>query len=88
MPYGFKKKNGVMRVVIKGAKLGDVGQFIHSITIYATIHGTPSCLNEVSLQLEFISAWWDFHDFDEDGEVVSTRGKPSVNDKYIWASNL
>ena len=41
-----------------------------------------------SLQLEIISAWWDFHDFDKDGEPVSMSGKPSVADTYIWAADV
>lgn len=84
MPNGFKKNNGVMRAVIKGVKYGDVGKFNH----YTTMHATPSSLNEVSLELEIISAWWDFHDFDKDGEPVSMSGKPGVADTYIWAADV
>ena len=85
MPSGFKNKHGVMRVVIKGVRLGDVGA-PHNHT--ATTHGMPESLKDVSLLLEIISAWWDFHDFDANGNVAAETGHPPVNDTIIWAADV
>ena len=76
----LQKVNGVVRTMKPSTHAGDWWAI--------QMHATPSSLNEVSLQLEIISAWWDFHDFDKDGEPVSMSGKPGVADTYIWAADV
>ena len=34
-------------------------------------HGTPTSLKDISLLLEIISAWWDYHDFDANGKEAA-----------------
>ena len=48
----------------------------------------PTSLKDVSLLLEIISAWWDYHDFDANGKEVAETGNPPVNDKIIWAADV
>ena len=35
-----------------------------------------------------ISAWWDFHDFDANGNEAAETGHPPVNDTIIWAADV
>ena len=48
----------------------------------------PESLKDVSLLLEIISAWWDFHDFDANGNEVAVTGHPPVNEKCIWTADV
>ena len=85
--YIFNKSLYIFAVLreYKGVRLGDVGA-PHNHT--ATTHGMPESLKDVSLLLEIISAWWDFHDFDANGNEAAETGNQEVNDRIIWAADV